>query len=93
MRQSDIVELLDEVQEILAFLDSQIKSTYTETTVLEISKPKVKASLEHLRSCLDYAAHDIYEQVYTDIDGKNGRTEGTNEDIFPLWQVARRFSF
>ncbi|MEK3868195.1 hypothetical protein MHH60_32560 [Paenibacillus sp. FSL H7-0716] len=91
MRHSDIVELLNEVQDILAFLDNQINVASTDTTILEISKPKVKSSLEHLRSCLDYAAHDIYDNIYRAIDGKTEEQRNRMNIYFPYGKILNDF--
>lgn len=88
MRKSDIEELLSEVEEIVASLETQKSKANTNSGILEISKPKVKSALEHLRSCLDYAAHDIYDFLYKDRDGKT-EEQRENVTIFPLRQEFR----
>lgn len=49
MRKASIDELLEDVKETYQIISSHKK----------ISRPKVKSILEHLRSCLEYAAQDI----------------------------------
>ncbi len=53
MRKTSIDELLEDVKETYQTISSYKK----------ISRPKVKSILEHLRSCLEYAAQDINEKL------------------------------
>lgn len=53
MRQEDINELINEARENLEKLK----------TYRNISRPTVKSTMEHLRSCLEYAAQDISTKI------------------------------
>ena len=53
MRKNSIDELLDEAKETFSIISSHKK----------ISRPKVKSIVEHLRSCLEYAAQDINSKL------------------------------
>lgn len=53
MRKDSIDELLDEVKENFLLISSYKK----------IPRPKVKTIMEHLRSCLEYAAQDINSKL------------------------------
>lgn len=69
MRRPDIEELFKEVNEYLDLIKKQYKDAISDRNKKEILKPKVKSSLEHLRSCLDYLAHDLYDFIYKPNDG------------------------
>ncbi|MCG6219273.1 hypothetical protein [Vibrio diabolicus] len=60
-RHQDIKELLEEVKETISFFDKQVDTAKTDEAVLKISSPKLKSTMEHLRSILEYCAHDIAE--------------------------------
>lgn len=55
MRKTSIDELLEDVKETYQTISSYKK----------ISRPKVKSILEHLRSCLEYAAQDVNAKLST----------------------------
>lgn len=63
MRQQDILELLQKVNENISLIEHEIKKASQNETIKEIFKAKIKASLEHLRSCLEYCAQDIYDII------------------------------
>jgi predicted component of type VI protein secretion system len=83
MRKSDIAELLVEVEGIIETLEYQRTMANVKLDILEVSKPKVKSCLEHLRSCLEYAAHDVYDKVYKDNDGKTNEQRERMKIYFP----------
>jgi len=53
MRRDSINELLEDVKETFSLISGYKK----------IPPPKVKTILEHLRSCLEYAAQDINSKL------------------------------
>ncbi|MGB2924549.1 MAG: hypothetical protein WBB82_04555 [Limnothrix sp.] len=58
-RESDIRELLDEVAELLSYIQKHYMQARESENVKQIARPKVKSCFEHLRSCLDYLAQDL----------------------------------
>ena len=62
-RHQDILELLSAVHDIITELESAIEKAGKDSAIKEVIRPKIKSALEHLRSCLDYCATDIYENV------------------------------
>ena len=73
LRQQDIKSLLAEVNENISIIEQEIKKVISDKSIKEILKPKVKTCLEHLRSCLDFCAHDIYEIILQPILGTPNR--------------------
>jgi hypothetical protein len=63
MRQQDILELLQETSESINLIELEIKKVSKNENIKEVLKAKVKTSLEHLRSCLEYCTQDIYELI------------------------------
>lgn len=62
MRCEDIDSLLEEVKEYIELIEGKYKEAKEDNSIKYVFKPKVKSSLEHLRSCLDYCAQDIYDK-------------------------------
>lgn len=63
MRQSDIKELLKEASENILSIEKQIVIARQNPDITEILKVKIKSTLEHQRSCLDYCAKDIFDII------------------------------
>jgi len=63
MRKDDIYELLEDVDDYLATIADKYTKVKDNPEIKEIVKGRVKSSMEHLRSCLDYCLHDIDEQI------------------------------
>lgn len=82
MRFADIKELLAEVEEIASTLSDSYEKARKDSTVLQISRVKVKSALEHLRSILDYCAVDVYMHVYGSKPGKLYFPYAKNEALF-----------
>jgi len=61
MRQSDVNELLGYTGDLSIEFEKIKDKAQTDVGIQEIYRPKVKACIEQLRSCLDYIALDIYE--------------------------------
>ena len=59
--QSNVLELLDEARELLVGVEKAYAQAKTAESVVVVARPKVKSCLEHLRSALDYIAHDLSE--------------------------------
>ncbi len=59
--QSNVIELLDEARDLLAGIEQAYAQARTAESVVVVARPKVKSCLEHLRSALDYIAHDLSE--------------------------------
>lgn len=62
-RYDDIHELLTEVATASKELEAAYKIAAMSEDVQSVLRPKVKSSLEHLRSCLEYCAQDTYEAI------------------------------
>ncbi len=62
-RSEDITLLLDDVNSNIVMIDYEVYKAVNDIAVQSVLKPKVKSCLEHLRSCLDYFAMDIYEVI------------------------------
>lgn len=62
-RQNDVLELLNEVKINIIDLEKKINDAKSDSHISNVLKPKVKTSLEHLRSCLDFCAKDIFSIV------------------------------
>jgi hypothetical protein len=58
---SNVIELLDEARALLAGIEQAYVQAKTAESVVVVARPKVKSCLEHLRSALDYIAHDLLE--------------------------------
>ncbi len=59
--QLHIQELLDESQTLLAGIEQAYVQARSLESIVAVARPKVKSCLEHLRSSLDYIAHDLLE--------------------------------
>jgi hypothetical protein len=81
LRLTDIEELLIETSGNIKIIESEYKKANDDRNIQSILKPKVKSSLEHLRSCLDYMAHDIYFFIYLKND-KTIKEEKTKQKIY-----------
>lgn len=67
MRKQGIDELLDDVKETISIIDREYERTNEDLSVKELLKIKIKHALEDMRSCLDYIANDIYDElIYVD---------------------------
>lgn len=62
-RYDHIQELLKDVEEKISALETQKSSALADDNILQLSNPKVKNALENLRSCLDYIAKDISQEI------------------------------
>lgn len=71
MRLNDIRELLQDVEDNIKLIEKEYQKALTDKDIQQVMKVKVKSSLENLRSCLDYCAHDIYDIIYKAIDYKS----------------------
>ena len=80
----DIDELLAETYSNVEFLKTQLALAKTDESVANLSKPKIKSTLEHLRSCLEYSAHEIAERVLKIRHGKIYFPYGVDEQEFVL---------
>ena len=90
MRKSDIEELFEEINSNLSIVENKYRNAYSDNQIKELVRVKVKSILEHLRSCLDYLAHDIYEKVYLNTDIKN--QDSSNLKIyFPYGKTNNSF--
>ena len=58
---SNVLELLGEARELLVGVEQAYAQAKTAESVVVVARPKVKSCLEHLRSALDYIAHDLSE--------------------------------
>ncbi len=63
MRKADIALLLEDVEQNIFLIESERQKAVNDSTIQAILKPRVKSCLEHLRSCLDYCAKDVYTTV------------------------------
>lgn len=59
--QSNVIELLNEVRDLISGIEQAYVQAKTAESVVVVARPKVKSCLEHLRSALDYIAHDLSE--------------------------------
>ena len=64
-RMGDIEELFVELEEIISSLTDSYENAKKNTSILEISRVKVKSAFEHLRSILDYC---VYSYLCTRIN-------------------------
>lgn len=62
-RYDDIRALLFDAGANIILIESSIKKARYDASVREVLKPKIKSSLEHFRSCLEYCAQDIFEEL------------------------------
>jgi hypothetical protein len=62
-RETNILELFSEVDDLINFLELQREKAKIDSEIAILSALKVKSSLEHLRSALDYCACDLKEYV------------------------------
>lgn len=69
LREEDISALLAEVNSNISTIEEEIEKVISDKSIKEVLKPKVKSCLEHLKSCLDFCAHDIYELILQPILG------------------------
>lgn len=65
MRSGTISELFEEVRTNLATIKEKAQEAKKDERIQNLLRPKIKSCLEHLRSCLDFSAHDIYEKLST----------------------------
>lgn len=91
MRNDDVTELLNEVTLINQEIEKNIERANKDLNIKEIVKPKVKSSLEHLRSCLDYLSHDIYDYVYASTDGLSEDEREKKIVYFPYGRNSNDF--
>lgn len=61
-RYDDIQELLLAVSGNIVEIDRLYAESSKDENIIAVSRPLVKSSMEHLRSCLDYCAQDIHEK-------------------------------
>ncbi len=80
-RSSDIDLLLEECGSNIERVREKYKSAVTDERQVEVLKPLVKSTLEHLRSVLEYSAQDIWES-YTKKKNKPYFPYGKNIDDF-----------
>lgn len=64
MRKQGIDELLINVKETLNIIDQEHEKANTDLSVKEFLKIQIKHVLEDMRSCLDYIANDIYDELF-----------------------------
>ena len=64
MRKQGIDELLINVKETLNIIDQEYEKANTDLSVKEFLKIQIKHALEDMRSCLDYIANDIYDELF-----------------------------
>ncbi len=84
-RYDDIIALLIDAGQNIMVIELTIRQARYDLSVREILKPKIKSTLEHFRSCLDYCALDIFEQLISNEcvdDKKIYFPYGKNEEIF-----------
>lgn len=82
-RNADITLLLDDVNKNILVIEAEIRKAIGDIDVQSVLKPKVKSCMEHLRSCLDYFAKDVYETV---IGGNH-----THKVYFPYGEENKTF--
>jgi hypothetical protein len=78
----DINELFADVDELVKALVESYEQAKGDSSVLHVSRVKVKSALEHLRSILDYCAADAYVYVYRTKPKKLYFPYGINEQLF-----------
>lgn len=91
MREEDINLLLDEANENLLIIKGKYKAALTDESIRDILKVKVKTVLEHLRSSLDYCAHDIYDFYYSKNDGNTEEERNKLKIYFPYGKKPQNF--
>lgn len=69
MRKSGIAELLGDVKETITVIDNEYTKANEDLSVKEFFKIRIKHALEDMRSCLDYVANDIYDEIFYANDG------------------------
>lgn len=82
MRREDIQELIKDIKDNIEIIDNQYEKAIDDDSIKSVLKPKVKSSLESLRSCLEYCAHDIYDKYYN---------EEIEKIYFPYGKKAQNF--
>ncbi|MBJ7900769.1 MAG: hypothetical protein GC158_12820 [Cyanobacteria bacterium RI_101] len=70
-RKKDIQELLDEVEFNLDRIKKIYENAQKSEDILIVARPKVKSCLDHLRSALDYLAHDLSDETNSAKTPKN----------------------
>jgi len=85
-RHQDILDLLLDVHDIITQLESAIKKAGRDNAIKEVIRPRIKSALEHLRSCLDYCAADIYDIVLSPNMAKRPR-----KFYFPYGKIESDF--
>jgi hypothetical protein len=63
-RWADIDELLRAVRADVSTLRMDYELAKQDEKISQVSRVKVKSSLEHLRSCLEYSAQEIHDRVF-----------------------------
>lgn len=91
MRQIDINELLEEVKQNITIIQNEYAKALSDYSLRDVLKPKVKSTLEHLRSCLDYIAMDIYESVI-EPSNKQSKDKQRAKIYFPYSKSKHGFS-
>lgn len=61
MRQKNVHILLKAVNENISYIKEKYETGMNNEIIEAYVQEKIKSSLEHLRSCLDYLAHDIFD--------------------------------
>lgn len=56
----DAIELLEEAREMIALFQEYYVTAASNEELLTVSRPKIKSSLESIRSALEYTAQDIW---------------------------------
>lgn len=86
MRKESIEELLVEVKENIEKVKENNQIANYDNTIKSLLRPKVKATLEHLRSSLDYMLHDI-DDYYAEKNNISSR----KELYFPIKNNKKKF--
>ena len=73
MRQKYVHALLRSIPKSILYIESEYSTDITNEIKMDYIQEKIKTTLEHLRSCLDYLAHDIYDLCIEPTHGKTSK--------------------
>jgi len=91
LRHVDIKELLEESKQNISIIQDEYARAIYDYSLRDVLKPKVKSTLEHLRSCLDYIAMDIYELILEpSID--SAKNQQSSKIYFPYSKSKHTFN-
>ncbi|MHB9052423.1 MAG: hypothetical protein ACYC5F_00305 [Thermoleophilia bacterium] len=90
MRQSDIKKMLEHIDESLVSLEEQYTQSLRAKKLPDGLAIDVKNLMENLRSCLDYAAQDIYETIVAPHRTATGLNP-VNRVYFPYGETKEKY--